>query len=148
MAHGGAFHRIKAAPATGTLQEGDRIDLGGRTLAVWHTPGHSPGHISLLDSETGYLFCADTCYGGTMWIQSPDADVPAWRRSLERMAGAPITGICGGHDAVPQPPDLARQVLAGLDQELAGRSEAEPFPGQKGVLKHRFDSFSILLRNP
>jgi glyoxylase-like metal-dependent hydrolase (beta-lactamase superfamily II) len=143
----GEITHIKAAPATSELTDGDLVDLGGRTLAVWHTPGHSPGHISLLDSDTGYLFCADTCYGGTMWIQTADADVPGWRRSLERIAGASISAICGGHEEARQDPALARRVLAGLEQALSGRSEAEPFPGQDGVLKHRFGEFSILLRS-
>lgn len=142
----GQITQIQAAPATAELTEGSLIALGGRTLTVWHTPGHSPGHISLLDSATGYLFCGDTLYAGTMWFQTTDADVAAWRRSLERMAGSDITAICGGHEAVPQQPDLVRRALSGLGQALAGQSEAEPFPGQEGILKHRFDGFSILLR--
>jgi glyoxylase-like metal-dependent hydrolase (beta-lactamase superfamily II) len=144
----GEITQIKAAPATDELAEGSLIDLGGRTLAVWHTPGHSPGHISLLDSETGYLFCADTCYAGTMWIQTADADIEAWRRSLERIAGGGVAALCGGHEEAPVDPALARRVLAGLEQALSGQSEAERFPHQEGVVKHKFGEFSILLRAP
>jgi len=42
------------------LVDGDRIDLGGgRDLEVIHTPGHSPGSISLWMAEGGVLFSAD-----------------------------------------------------------------------------------------
>ena len=39
------------------LADGDRIDIGGgRSLAVIHTPGHSPGSISLFLEEEGVLY--------------------------------------------------------------------------------------------
>jgi glyoxylase-like metal-dependent hydrolase (beta-lactamase superfamily II) len=143
----GELTHIHAAPATGHLTDGLEVDLGGRKLTVLHTPGHSPGHVSLLDSATGYLFCADTCYAGTMWIQTADADVAAWDRSLARLSGCGATRLCGGHEEPLQDPDLALRVRDGLAAALAGRSESEPFPGQEGVLKHQFNGFSILLRH-
>lgn len=136
---------IRAAPATGTLHEGDTIDLGGRTLTVWHTPGHSPGHVSLLDSATSYLFCADTCYAGTMWMQTEDANLDDWRTSLTRIATSTVTALCGGHDEPAQPPDLARRTLVALESALAGASRSEPFNFDPGTRKHLFDGFSILL---
>ena len=42
------------------LNEGDVLDLGqGLSLSVLHTPGHSPGSISLWMPEDGALFSAD-----------------------------------------------------------------------------------------
>jgi glyoxylase-like metal-dependent hydrolase (beta-lactamase superfamily II) len=138
---------IRAAPATGPLAEGDVIDLGGRSLAVWHTPGHSPGHVSLLDSATGALFCADTCYAGTLWFQTSDADLNLWRRSLERIAAdARVRTLYGGHEEPAHEPALARRVLAALDEALAGRSRWVEFPADPGTRKHLFGEFSILLR--
>lgn len=138
---------IQAAPGAAPLNEGDVIDLGGRTLTVWHTPGHSPGHISLLDSATGYLFCGDTCYASTLWMQTDDANLTDWRATLERIASdSRVTDLCGGHGEPVQPPDLARRLLAALDQALAGHSQSEPFDFDPGSRKHIFDGFSILLR--
>ncbi|HLZ23769.1 MAG TPA: MBL fold metallo-hydrolase [Ktedonobacterales bacterium] len=137
---------IRAAPATGELIEGGVVDLGGRSLAVWHTPGHSPGHVSLLDSATGFLFCADTCYAGTLWMQTEDANLPDWRASLERIAASGVAALCGGHEEPLQPVNLAAHVLAALDEALAGKSVSEPFDFDPGTRKHRFDGFSILLR--
>ncbi|MCK9566084.1 MAG: MBL fold metallo-hydrolase [Methanothrix sp.] len=43
-----------------TLQEGDILHLaGGLTLRVLHTPGHSPGSISLWLAEDSAIFSAD-----------------------------------------------------------------------------------------
>lgn len=48
-------------PATPTLQlDGtETIEMGGRTLRVEWTPGHSPGHVCLFDPETRLLFAGD-----------------------------------------------------------------------------------------
>ena len=137
---------IHAAPATGTLAEGDVVDLGGRALTVWHTPGHSPGHVSFLDSRSGYLFCADTCYAGTLWSQTEDANLDDWRRSLARLAASGAAALCGGHEEPVQMPALAGRVLAGLEEALAGRSTSQPFDFDPGARKHTFGEFSILLR--
>ena len=48
-----------AAPLTGEHDEGDRLDLGGLTLRVVHTPGHTPGHCAFLVEEHDLLFSAD-----------------------------------------------------------------------------------------
>ena len=46
------------------LKEGDTIDAGGFTLKVIHTPGHSPGGISLLHDHS--LFTGDTLFAGSI----------------------------------------------------------------------------------
>lgn len=47
-------------PANGTIQEGDRIWFGQYQLEVLHTPGHSPGGISLLTDKM--LFVGDSLF--------------------------------------------------------------------------------------
>ncbi len=41
------------------LTDGERIDLGGITLQIIHTPGHTPGHIAFFIPEHGLLFSGD-----------------------------------------------------------------------------------------
>ena len=48
----------------GYLKEGDRIEVGGIVLEVIHTPGHSPGGISLLCNEG--VFVGDTLFQGSI----------------------------------------------------------------------------------
>ncbi|MBW3632987.1 MAG: MBL fold metallo-hydrolase, partial [Chloroflexi bacterium] len=53
---------------SGLLEDGNRIDLGGRELEVIHTPGHSPGGVSFLDRRARALFCGDLLYLGQMCL--------------------------------------------------------------------------------
>lgn len=78
-------HRIRPAPATRLVGEGDRIDLGDRVLTVLHTPGHSPGHLALWEERTGTLFAQDAVYDGPLVDTCPDSDVAAYRRTMARL---------------------------------------------------------------
>jgi glyoxylase-like metal-dependent hydrolase (beta-lactamase superfamily II) len=42
-----------------TLVDGEKIDLGGLTLVILHTAGHSPGHLAFYIPEYELLFSAD-----------------------------------------------------------------------------------------
>jgi glyoxylase-like metal-dependent hydrolase (beta-lactamase superfamily II) len=51
-------------PADAPLADGQWITVGGTTLQVLHTPGHSPGGCCLHDAEAGVLFSGDTLFNG------------------------------------------------------------------------------------
>ena len=51
-------------PVDATLADGQRIEVGGTTLTVLHTPGHSPGGCCLYDETGGVLFSGDTLFNG------------------------------------------------------------------------------------
>jgi len=53
---------IKSPPANRLLEDGDIIDVGELKLRVIHTPGHTPGSISLLGD--GVVFTGDTLFAG------------------------------------------------------------------------------------
>ncbi len=44
------------------LKDGDLLNTGSIVLKVIHTPGHSPGSISLYEKEGENLFCGDTVF--------------------------------------------------------------------------------------
>ena len=48
----------------GLLADGERLAAGGTELVVLHTPGHSPGGVSLYDEEHAQLFSGDTLFRG------------------------------------------------------------------------------------
>lgn len=52
-----------AAP-DGELTDGQSITVGGTTLRVLHTPGHSPGACSLYAPDLGAVFTGDTLFAG------------------------------------------------------------------------------------
>jgi glyoxylase-like metal-dependent hydrolase (beta-lactamase superfamily II) len=51
-------------PVDAPLADGQRIEVGGTTLTVLHTPGHSPGGCCLYDEASGVLFSGDTLFNG------------------------------------------------------------------------------------
>lgn len=68
LAHPPAIFRLYS-PATAErltvdrqLEEDDAITVGALTLSVLHTPGHSPGGISLWQAEAQAVFCGDTLF--------------------------------------------------------------------------------------
>jgi glyoxylase-like metal-dependent hydrolase (beta-lactamase superfamily II) len=46
------------------LADGVRIEVGGTTLEVLHTPGHAPGAVCLYAPELGCVFTGDTLFNG------------------------------------------------------------------------------------
>ena len=42
--------------------DGDDLEVAGVTLRVLHTPGHTPGSVSLYAAEAGLLFSGDTLF--------------------------------------------------------------------------------------
>lgn len=95
-----AAWRLPAMPATATVEEGDRIDLGGRVLSVLHTPGHSPGHLCLFEEATGFLFAADAIYDGELFDTLPGASIPDLLRTHARLASLPATRVFPSHFGV------------------------------------------------
>ncbi len=46
------------------LTDGQRVDVGGTTLTVLHTPGHAPGAVCLHAPQLGAVFTGDTLFNG------------------------------------------------------------------------------------
>jgi glyoxylase-like metal-dependent hydrolase (beta-lactamase superfamily II) len=51
-------------PPDGVLAGEQLIDIAGTTLRVLHTPGHSPGSVSLYAADLGTVFSGDTLFNG------------------------------------------------------------------------------------
>jgi glyoxylase-like metal-dependent hydrolase (beta-lactamase superfamily II) len=71
----GATWTIPPVQPTLLLDDGDIIDLGGRTLEVIATPGHSPAHICLLDRENRLLWTGDHFFPGPLYAFGADVTV-------------------------------------------------------------------------
>ena len=71
-------YATRAWKITAYTHSGDRFDLGGRTLEVIGTPGHTPDAISLIDRANGLLFTGDTYYPAPIWLFRPETDLDAY----------------------------------------------------------------------
>ncbi len=77
--------------------DGELLPIAGG-LRVFHTPGHSAGHIALLDERRGVLFAGDTC--ANMFGLGPSItyeDAAEGMRSLARLAALDFEVVCFGH---------------------------------------------------
>jgi glyoxylase-like metal-dependent hydrolase (beta-lactamase superfamily II) len=127
------------------LHDSDKIDLGGRTLQVLATPGHTPDSIALYDAENGLLFTGDTYYPGPVFLYRPETDLDAYEKSVKRLAGlAPqLKLLLPAHNVpVADPVDLSR-VVAAFQQVRAGKIK----PVRNGAKwEYKFDGFSFLMK--
>ncbi len=92
-----AEYRVRGAPATRILEDGEVIDLGDRRFEVVHTPGHSPGGIALFERETGILFSGDIVYDGPLVEDTYHADPADYYTSMKRLLDYPVRVVHGGH---------------------------------------------------
>ena len=78
--------------------DGERLDLGGITLEVIHTPGHTPGHLAFYVPEAKLLFTADvdlTSFGP--FYGHDFADIDYFLQSIERLRKRNARIVATGH---------------------------------------------------
>ena len=87
----GEVRPVPASTVT-ALAGGERIEAGGRSLAVAYTPGHAAHHVSYFCAESGVAFVGDTAgvrlQPGSVNVPPtppPDIDLEAWRDSIARI---------------------------------------------------------------
>ncbi len=111
-------------PITGDIE----LELGGCTVQVLLTPGHTPTNISVYVPGDGVVFCGDCltnrylpnldCGGPEDWRQ--------WLRSIDRIEELEPSAIVCGHGPVAEGGEVARLIEAMrsiLNQAIAtGRS--------------------------
>jgi glyoxylase-like metal-dependent hydrolase (beta-lactamase superfamily II) len=125
------------------------VDLGGRVLACWPSPGHHHAAVTFYDPHTGFLLTGDTVYPGRLYVQ----DWPAFVSTIDRLIGFcathPVTHVLGCHIEMSRQPGVdypifttyqpdepplqmtveqLRQIRRAID-EVGGRPGRHVFPG-------------------
>jgi len=139
-----ATYEIWPARVTRRLQHLDTIELGGRTLTVHHTPGHSPGSICLLDSRDDLLFTGDTFYPGMMYGHFDDSDFDIYQRSMAYMVDMlpQVSHLCPAHNEAYVPKGVLKQVQEAFAQIVSGEA---PHTLEDGARVYRFEGFGLML---
>ena len=79
------------------LKEGD-ISINNVDLKIIHTPGHSPGSISLYLPDQKLLFTGDLVFkGGIGRTDLPGGNGSLLKESLKRLSGLEIEWLLPGH---------------------------------------------------
>jgi glyoxylase-like metal-dependent hydrolase (beta-lactamase superfamily II) len=86
------------------LADGEMIRTEKFGFQVIYTPGHSPDHICLYESERGWLFSGDLFVGGRDRTLSADSDIWGVIHSLKKIADLPLSKLFPGSAHVRENP--------------------------------------------
>lgn len=110
--------------ATGTLAEGDVVQLGSAKLQVFEVPGHTPGGIVLFAAteDGNFAFVGDTLFpGGHGRVDLPESNPAHMRASLAKLGKLlPADTLClTGHN---DPTTMGQELETNLFLKRALRS--------------------------
>lgn len=137
-------YSIRPWKSTHALQDGERVDLGGRELEVIFTPGHTPDSLALLDRRNGLLFTGDTFYPGPIYLFTPETDFAAYAQSVARLAALvpQIQLLLPAHNVPVAEPSYLRRLSDAVQQVQSGKAQSQVVEGHQ---EYTFDGFSLLL---
>ena len=122
-------------PIDVALQGGEVLHLGGGWhIDVWHTPGHTYGHLTLLDRASNTLVIADAAlHNAVPTAHGAPAFPPTYRyvdtyiASIQRLAGQGVTTMLTSHYPVYRDAEVAeflgesRTYVERVDQALVAQ---------------------------
>ncbi len=81
------------------LKTGQILKSGEEELEILHTPGHSPGSITILDKKSASGLVGDTvfCDGGVGRWDLPGGDITKLVSSVRRLQGLGLKNMYPGH---------------------------------------------------
>lgn len=135
------------------IHEGDKLDLGGRTLEIYSLPGHTPGGILLLLKEDRVLFSGDSI-NHHLWMQLPGclplheyvkkldrimfleekADIVVHGHAGETGMTSPCCAVCG---TASRKSATGRRKTTSRTNGSAGRTCSTPTPAKAGSITPR-----------
>ncbi len=127
------------------LHDGETIALGGRTVKVIATPGHTPDAIALLDEKNGLLFTGDSFYLGPIYLYRPETDLDAYVASMQRLAALTprLHLLLPSHNSPVADPSYLPKVLMAIQK--VQRGEVKPVITD-GKHEYVFEDFSFLMK--
>jgi glyoxylase-like metal-dependent hydrolase (beta-lactamase superfamily II) len=136
-------YEIRPAPVTRRLRHLEAIDLGGRTLTVHHTPGHSPGSLCLLDERDGLLFTGDTFYPGRLFAHFEGSDFGIYVGSMRHLVGLldQVSHLCPAHNEAYVRKEMLAEALEAFEGVAVGGGDYELLDDDVRI--YRFDGFSL-----
>lgn len=90
--------------------EREILKFGQDQLHWIHTPGHTPGSISLyLDREGKRILFGQDIHGP--FHKSFGSDIKAWKKSMQTLLALNADILCEGHFGIYQPKDRVREYI-------------------------------------
>lgn len=117
-------YTIPENPIQRRLKDGEGIELGGLSLQVLHTPGHTPGHLAFYIPEAELIFSADidlTPFGP--FYGHDFADLDDFILSIQKLKALPARIAVSGHagpfqDQLPERFSAYEEIIYTRDRNL------------------------------
>ena len=74
---------VRETKLDGTVDEGDRIDLGNREAVVWHVPGHSRGQLAIEAPWANAIMVSDAVLGTSVNLADGTPSFPPTYRYVD-----------------------------------------------------------------
>ena len=88
-------------PVDRILHDGERLEAGPRGWRMLQLPGHTRGHLCLIEDGSGAVIAGDLVAGvGTVIIDPPEGDMADYLASLDRLLGEKPGAIYPAHGPV------------------------------------------------
>jgi glyoxylase-like metal-dependent hydrolase (beta-lactamase superfamily II) len=144
-------YRTKPWTISQYIHDGDKLELGGRSIEIISTPGHTPDAICLYDAANRLLFTGDTYYPATIWLYRPETDLKLYEASISRLEYQPrnIQTLLGAHN-LPVAPSSVLPILALAAVELQPqllKKKGQCKPAGEGKTICKLEGFSFLLKS-
>ena len=120
--------------------DGDRVDLGDRSLIIYAAPGHTPGSIVIFDETTGNLFTGDSFGSNSptipdaLWMQGSKSPVDGYL-SVVKNCRANFRGkvkyMMTGHNDRPLVGETYLNNLQTALQQLMDKGDAALVPSYR-----------------
>jgi glyoxylase-like metal-dependent hydrolase (beta-lactamase superfamily II) len=142
-----ATYRTRPWTISKYIHNGDKIDLGSRTIEVLSTPGHTPDAITLFDRGNGLLFTGDTYYPATIWLYRPETDFSAYAESIARLAvfAPQVKTVLGAHNVPFAPPTVLPNLVIAFADLRASKRTCKP--DTSGKQHCTVGDFTFLIRD-
>ena len=128
------------------INDGYKIDLGGRILEVLSTPGHTPDAISLLDINLGLLWVGDIYYEGPIWLFVPETDLDEFYNSVNSLCNIVphLRALYTAHNSPIAQPQSLYALKKALINIKNGTIPGKAISG--GRIEYFFQGFSLIIK--
>jgi glyoxylase-like metal-dependent hydrolase (beta-lactamase superfamily II) len=109
---------MSAAGNLQEIQEGDILQLGDFEFEIVHTPGHSPGHVSLYESNKQILLAGDLVGKSPAWYVPAAGGVIAYLESLAKLEALNAATLLPAHGVMM---NNAKKAIQGIQKKLLKR---------------------------
>jgi glyoxylase-like metal-dependent hydrolase (beta-lactamase superfamily II) len=128
------------------IWEGDVIDLGDTQLEVVLIPGHTPGHIALLNRAARRIFVGDTISDRHIFMFGPGRNLDALVASLHKLEALvpefDTVHACHGSNVLE--PDWVGRTRIAAEKLAAGELEGHDPPRPLPCHRYSYDGVNLL----